>query len=673
MLYCIRIRAGAVAGALLAVLPRPSLAAETPEAGHEHTEEIVVTATPLDRAPDDLAMPVDTFDRDHLLEHMASSLGETLAREPGIATTGFAPGASNPVIRGQGSFRVRTLENGIGTHDVSMLSDDHGLPTHPLVQQRVEVIRGPATLRYGGGAIAGAIDSFSDRVPHRLRERPIEAELFGAYGTNADARDGAFMLDGSTGEFAWHLDGLSRDSNDYQLPSDDDEFNTETDGDSLAAGAAWIGGRGRLGFGVARFTDEYGIPAPEDPAEPISIDMESDRYMLEGDLLEPVPAISTIRLRGAFTDYSHDELENDTIVGSSFDNEQYEGRLEVLHEPLGGATGALGFHVGKRDLEASGEGGALLFPSKTRTLALYLFEELPIGQRLTLQLGARGERTELEGTDFQDRERERRFTPFSGSAGLVIDLSDAASLGVTATASQRAPDTLELFARGPHHASETFEIGDSSLDEERVWSFDLDLRTRLERFRGNISVFYMDYSNFTWGRFTGDSWSEDGTTEFANDPDLLLGDLREVTFSQADAWFWGGEAEGHVDLLDLAGGTLGADASLDYVRSEVDRENSPRIPPLRLGAGISFSHPRVRARVGVRRVEDQDRLGAFETETGAYTQFEASLIAPLGEHLELSLTGSNLNDEVARNHVSLKKEDVVLPGRDLRIALRATF
>jgi iron complex outermembrane receptor protein len=672
MLHCTRHAASAVLGALLGVAPAPLNASETPKAGHEHEEEIVVTATPLDRSPDELAMPVDSFDRDHLLEHLASSLGETLAREPGIATTGFAPGASNPVVRGQGSFRVRTLENGIGTHDVSMLSDDHGLPTNPLVARRIEVIRGPATLRYGGGAIAGAIDSLSDRVPARLRE-PLEADFFAAYGSNANARDGAFLLDGSAGRLAWHLDGMSRDSNDYHLPSDDDELNTETDGYSLAAGGAWIGERGRLGFGYARFADVYGIPAPEDPAEPISIDLESDRYMLEGDLDEVLPGFSVVRLRGAFTDYQHDELEGGAIVGSSFDNEQYEGRLEFVHQPLGQATGALGLHVGKRDLEASGEGGELLFPSKTRMVGLYLFEELPLAPRWTLQVGARAEQSELEGTDIADIAHERRFHPLSGSAGLVLDLSDATSLGFTATASQRAPDTLELFARGPHHASETFEIGDPRLDKERVYSLDLGLRSQRESFSGSVSVFYMDYSNFTWGRFTGNSWDEDGTTQFLNDPDLLLGELREVAFSQADAWFYGGELEGHADLFALAGGTLGLDGSLDYVRAEVDHENVPRIPPLRLGAGVYFSHPRWRVRLGVRRVEEQDRLGAFETETGAYTMLDASLSVPLGKRLELSLTGTNLDDEAARNHVSLKKEDVILPGRDVRVALRGSF
>jgi iron complex outermembrane receptor protein len=667
MLHCIRIRAGAVAGALLAVLPRPALAAETPKAGHEHAEEIVVTASPLDRAPDDLAMPVDSFDREHLLEHLGSSLGETLAREPGITTTGFAPGASNPVIRGQGSFRVRTLENGIGTHDVSMLSDDHGLPVNPLVENRVEVIRGPATLRYGGGAIAGAIDALSDRVPKQLRER-LEGELYGSYGSVDEGRDDAFLLDGSAGGFAWHLDGMSRDSHDYELPGDPgEEFNSETDGYSIAAGGAWIGERGRLGLGVSRFTDEYGIPAPEDPLAPISIDLVADRYMLEGDLLEPFAGISEIRLRGAFTDYDHDELEAGTVVGSTFQNRQYEGRLEFLHAPIGSASGAFGAHVGKRDLDASGEGGELLAPSRTRSLALYGFEELPLSQRLTLQLGARAERTELEGIPIDDRPRDRRFYPLSASAGLVLDLSDATSLGLSATASQRAPDTLELFARGPHEASETFEIGDPSLDEERVWSLDLTLRTQQSRFESALSVFYMSYSNFTWGRFTGNLVDEDGN---AGTPQATLD---EVLFSQDDAWFAGAEAEAHFDLVEWAGATLGVDGALDLVRARVSGDDVPRIPPLRIGAGLYLSHPRARLRVGVRRVEEQDRLAAFETGTGAYTMFEASLALPLRDWLELRVTGTNLGDEVARNHISLKKEDVVLPGRDVRVALRATF
>jgi iron complex outermembrane receptor protein len=655
----------ALCSAFLCVGSSLARAAETPESDHEHVESIVVTVSPLARAADELAVPVTVVDREHLLEHVGSTLGETLELEPGITTSGFAPGASRPIIRGQNDFRVRILENGIGTHDVSVLSADHGLPINPLAQQRIEVVRGPATLRYGGGAIAGVVNAINDRVPRSLPDRAIGGEVLAVYGYNGNQRDAGFLLDGGAGSFAWHVDAVSRDSTDFDLPDDPgEEPFSDTDGYSMSAGAAWVGEGGRLGFSVARFANEYGIPAPA--GDPLSIDLERERYALEADWRTPLRGVDSIVLRAALTDYDHAEIENGVEVGSTFDNREWELRAEALHTPLGRFSGALGLHLMHRDLEASGEGSELLAPSDTRGWALYLLESIELAERTMLEIGARVENTRLEGTGFDERKRTREFHPLSGSLGLVFRPSDESSVGLTLSGTQRAPDTLELFARGPHEATETFEIGDPGLDEETSLSADLSLRLRRERWSAEWSLFYTRYEHFIFGSFSGRRVDEDGNP----DP----GGLLELLYARNDATFYGTELSGHLDLMQHRGGVLGLDALFDFVRARLDDGNVPRIPPIRWGAGVYYSHPRLALRLGFHRAEKQERLGDLETETGAYTFLNASLSVPLGDSgLELSITGTNLLDEKARNHVSFKKGDVVLPGRGVRIGVRGVF
>jgi iron complex outermembrane recepter protein len=651
-----------------------SLCAWPLAAAADEPEEIVITTSPLGKTADELASPVDVLRRDELLDEAGATLGDTLRSQAGVTTSSFAVGASRPVIRGQDQLRVRVLENGISTGDVSSVSADHGVTLNPLVTQRLEIIRGPATLRYGGGAIAGVVNALTERVPTRRVGRRATAELFSAYGTGARERNVAGLLQGDAGKLSWHLDAFSVDSRDYDIPgSPGTQLNTLSDSYSFSGGGAWIGEKLRVGGSLTRFRSDYGIPAPEDPAAPSAISLEQDHYAFEADLTPGGRWIEQIRLRGARTQYLHDEIVEGEGATSSFDNEDLEVRTELAHRPIGGFGGVLGFQYQDVELDAEGEGGELLPPSRTELQGLYLFESRDLTDRLDLELAGRVERTVVKSIGPDGSGRTRTFHPLSASAALLYGLGDAWALGLTLTAAQRAPDALELFSQGPHDATETFELGDPGADEERALSADLQLRGAHGPVSGQLNLFGTRYRNFTFGRLTGASRDEDGT-QF-DDPDS--GELRDLVYTQEDASFVGAELELSWGLAEIGSGQLALELQSDVVRARLSSGNVPRIPPFRFGAALVYGADRLSGRLGFQHNGAQDDVADFEERTSDYTTLDASLrlrVAGSSERpVDLTLTARNLLDARGRNHVSFKKQDVLLPGRDVRLGIHVRF
>ena len=662
-----------VPSAPLLVLALATGAPVEAEAG-DRPEEIVVTASPLERSADELAAPVRVLTRDELVDQAGSTLGESLRSEPGVTASSFTAGASRPVIRGQDQLRVRVLENGVGTGDLSAISPDHGVAINPLATQRVEVVRGPATLRYGGGAIAGVVNAITSRIPTAPAGRPLAAELYSAYGTGSRQRNLAGLAEGDMGPVSWHVDLLNLDSRDFDIPgSPGTQPNTFTDGYAFSGGAAWIGERLRIGGSITRNRNDYGIPAPEDPAAPSSISLEQDHYAFELDASPRSEWLEQIRVRGAFTEYVHDEVVRGEGITSSFDNEDLEIRAEAVHAELGGFEGALGAQVQTVRFAATGEGGELLPPSKTERVGLYLFESRALTDRLDLELGARLERVRIDGTDLAGNDAARSFNPASASLSLLYGLSDIWGLGLTVSSAQRAPDALELFSQGPHDATETFELGDPDHDEETSRTVDLSLRGESGRLSLQLNLFYTDYSNFTFGRFTGSSRDEDGTR--FSDPDS--GELRDLVYTQDDATFKGAEAKLGFDLLELGDGVVSLGVQGDFVRARLSSGDVPRIPPYRWGAELAYASSRLSARIGFLRAGAQRDLADFESRTSGYTTVDGSIrlqLAGTAERpIDLTLSVRNLTNERGRNHVSFKKENVLLPGRDIRVGVHMRF
>jgi iron complex outermembrane receptor protein len=477
------------------------------------------------------------------------------------------------------------------------------------------------------------------------------------------------------GPVAWHLDGLLRRTRNYEIPPGGRQKGTFADAFSGSGGAAYIFEDGsRFGASFTRFESEYGIPEEDEKAE---IDMHSNRVRFEGDWNSPVPGIAQVRLRGLWSDYEHEE-KVDGVVGQTFDNDQFDGRLEWVHGDVLGFVGAAGFTGSTRDLKAGGEAAEFLAPTDTNSGAFYVFEERELLDSLVTELGFRVEGSVVEGTPFGDTQRvDKSFTPVSGSAGLVYSPNEQWSVGLIGAASQRAPAESELFARGPHESTETFEIGSPGLDEETSYTAEMRVTFRNECARVEVAGFVTRYDDYIFAQLTGVTVNEDGDVVPPTDPDAL----DQLFYRDRDALFAGFEVSSEVDLFEALWGTWGIEGQFDYVRARFtsgsDR-NLPRITPIRWGSHLTYRGDLVRARFGFLRTEKQGDSSNFDSSTGSFTFLDAALfvrVTPLGERVpvEIGIQGTNLTDEKGRNHVSFQADEVLLPGRNIRGTVRVDF
>jgi len=654
------------AGAMLALtcLSLPSLADEDDHA--VELEEVVVTASPIGD-PDRLATIAGSVSRDQLLRAGGNTVADALAQVPGVTSSGFAAGAGRPVIRGMDANRVRTLEDGIGSFDVSDVGPDHGVPMETLAAERIEVVRGAATLRYGSQAIGGVVNSISQRVPLDLAPDTREAEIVGTFGSVADSRDFSGQFHARYGGFALHADGTNRHSDDYDTP-EGIMPNSWLRGRSGAVGGAFIGSAHRAGLGVIRNESRYGIPGEE-----AYIDMEQNKLLLRSAWALTGSAFEQLTIDGGWADYEHSEKE-DAEIHATFRDEEWDVRAEALTGAAGFfSEAALGAQVQRRDFSALGEGAGYLSPTRTDSRALFAFAESRSGARLRLQYGARVEDIDVAGTPADEVPVTRGFTPVSASAGLVLESSEYLRLGLSLSSAARAPAQTELFARGAHEATATWETGDASLEQERANAAELSLRWRGGRVHADGSVWISDFSNYIYGELTGRSCSEEGVCVEGVD-----GELAELRYVQRAARFHGGEGHAEIELLRHARGDLHLDLSGDFVRARLDggAGNVPRIPPWRIGGGLSWMSERIDASIFLRYSGRQHRTGAGETPTAGFTNLDAQFAwRPMLSRpaIELALVGRNLTNSTQRNAVALNKDEVILPGRDLRLVLRATL
>jgi iron complex outermembrane receptor protein len=647
-----------------------------------HAEEVVVTTTAEAAALADVAQPIGVLAGDELAAASRGSLGETLATQPGVSATSFGAGASRPIIRGQGGNRVRILENGVGSGDASNTSPDHAVALEPLAAEKIEVVRGPATLLYGSNAIGGVVNLLDDRIPDHLPGAPITGIVSLGGGSNAEERSGAADLSGELGSFAWRAAGFRREADDYEAgggfaaSGSDRVPNSDVESEGGSLGVSWVGDDGYAGVSAGRYDSNYGNPAEEE----VRLDLQQRRYDLHAGTHRPLGVLEGVRLRVGLNDYEHSELEG-AEVGTVFRNDFWEARLDSGHAPLGAFRGSFGVQVSAREFEAIGE-EAFVPPTDNESWAVFLFEEVGSGP-LRGQLGLRHERQDSTAVGRPDRS----FSGTSASAGALWDVREQLQVAVTVSRSVKLPDPEELYADGPHIATGVFEIGDPDLDEETTLGVDLTLRHRTERVRTELSVYRNRTDDYIFDRFTGevvggedDEHEEPGHEEGEEEDGHGHGEepLPVVRFVQDDAEFWGAEAQVHLELLHAEPHHLELELGGDLVRAELRRggEPLPRIPPSRYSAGLRYQGDRLSASVFARRIEEQDRVARFETPTSGYTTLDAGIGWRffVGDTVHsLRLAGSNLTDELARNHVSYLKDVAPLPGRDVRLTYRLGF
>lgn len=639
---------------------------------------------------DDAFVPVTVATEREILATQGPTITDTLQTKPGIIGSTFAAGANRPIIRGLDSYRVRTQENGIGTHDVAALSEDHAIPVDPFAADRVEVVRGPATLRYGSQAIGGVVSIENNRIPAFVPPSGFSAEMKGGLSSVDEGRDGAFAVTAGTGNVVVHADAFHRRAEDYDTPHGR-QANSFVDSDGFSLGTSYVWSSGFVGVAFSRFNSLYGIPGEEALEERPRIDMQQDKIMSKGEWRVRDFGVEAIRYWFGSTDYAHNEVIDDggtDIIGTRFTNKEVEGRIEVQHLPvmtgLGELRGAAGVQLGRRKVAGVAVDepvDALIDPARTRNVAAFLFEELQVSRPLRLQAAARIEQTTVDGTglaDFTDPlspdlfAGERTFKPFSASLGLLYELPLGVVARLTGQHVERSPEAGELFSKGVHEATGTFEIGNPFLEEEKANTIELGFKRAQGRFRFDTSAYYTEFDGFIFKNRTGVLCND--TLASCGDP--ASDELHQVLFGQLDARFYGAELAAQYDVAPIGRGVWGIDGQYDFVRATFDGDgNVPRIPPHRLGAGIYYRDANWFGRVAALHAFSQDEIGEFETETSGYTLLNAELSYTFRADAQggvvpewtIGLKGDNLLDDDVRNHVSFKKDEVLLPGRSVRL------
>ncbi|MDJ0654040.1 MAG: TonB-dependent receptor [Xanthomonadales bacterium] len=650
----------------------------------EEIEQIIVTATPLNTPVDDSTVITAVLTGGELRERLTTSIGETVNNLPGIHSAFFGAGVGRPIIRGQDGLRIAVLENNISSNDVSAVSADHAVSIEPFLARQVEVLHGPATLLYGSDTIGGVVNVRTNRLPEDMGGDGVSGSLVLEGDSVADGLFGGAEINGQSGRIAYHLDAFYRDADDYDIPGfaeregaddlkdeDDEEeaFGTlpnsgvETEG--FAAGLSYLGDSVVASITVSTFDTLYGIPAGEEEeeededdklglkggGEEVSIDLEQTKIDGRLAFANPFDGIEQIELLISDNDYEHVELEGDEI-GTQFDTDTLETRLEVTHNPIGGWRGTVGIHYRDRDFSALGE-EAFVPPSTTEQQALFIVEEKTVGD-VRYEVGLRIESQDTDAISGLSASHD----PFSISGGAVWRFNEDFQLMVNLARTERAPSEVELFADGPHLATGTFEIGNPNLVEERNTSFDLTLATTTSPLTGSLSYYQYNYDDFIYLNGTG--LVEDGLPVFE--------------WLQADADISGWEGE----LALSFGEGWRASMFFDSVTAELDNGGDlPRTPPNRFGAGLDWDWNQWQFSLDAIRYDDQDDIGAFERPTDSYTMINADVVYNMGDvgglDWQFYLRGRNLDDEEARNHTSFVVERAPLPGRNFILGLRAAF
>lgn len=693
-------------------------------------DKIIVTAAPYAQSEQEILTGVSVLDGAELSRNVANSIGETLRKEPGVSTTFFGAGASRPIVRGQGGDRVRVLDNGIGSIDASSASPDHAVAVEPALAERIEILRGVSILRYGSSGAGGVVNVIDGRLPSEAPEEGLEGAFRIGTTTVDEGVDLAAGVTATLGEVngmevVGHLSGTWRDADDYDIPGfaeserlraleeeehedhDEDEDhdheeeeeirdtleNSFVESSSYAGGLSFIGDKGFISFGVKQSNTEYGVPAGHDHGHHeeeeedhdeeeheeeggVFIDLDQTRYDVRGGFDLGSTAFDSVSFSIGFADYEHIEFEGPGEPGTVFSNEGYEGRVELLQTERNGWRGATGLQLRHRDFSAIGE-EAFVSPSETKQYAIYTFQEIDNGP-WHFEGALRYENTEQTNDTLNI---EQSFDGVSVSAGAAYHFSDEVLTGLTIYRTERAPTTEELFSDGPHLATGQYEIGDPDLDLEVATGIEGVFRVGSERASLAVNVFYTDYQDYIYEADTGLTGEDILIAEGVTDEEELeeFGELGAYQFTAEDATFYGFEIEGRVVLADEGPFKLSLDAVVDRVEAEIDvdgNDNLPRIPPLGITSGVDFEMDNLFLRGEVEFAGEQGRTTDFELPTDSYTlvNFYADVTPfPAYPNVSLSAAALNVTDEEARVHSSFLKDEIPLPGRNYRFAVKYSF
>ena len=699
--------------------------------GNTAIEVVNVIGLPWHASNMESAQPVNVLSGERLRERQAATLGETLKSEVGVHSSYYGPVASSPIIRGLEGPRVLITQNGLDAGDASRVGPDHAVATEASTARQIEILRGPATLFYGSGAIGGVVNIVDDRVPQGT-------DTYGEWRLERDsvANDKLVSASGNSGigNVGVHLDGFWRKADDYKIPgaaeietheeheeenhaehNEDRLANSSTEAKGFNLGTSYIMDEGFVGVSYGHLERQYGIPGHNHGDEELDVyaDLKQDRLQLLSELSLDHDWFSAVNSRFGFTDYEHSEIENGE-VGTTFKNESQEARLDLFHHPIADWRGALSFHFKNTDFEAIGA-EAFTPPSSTHSLAIALMEERHFGDVL-VQLGARVEQVKISADNFQvdlnahdhedhdDHAQEylrvfsidHESTPFSASAGLVWDFTPGYNIGLSYTHAERTPSAAELLSFGPHIGSGLYEVGALLRlveDEDGEFHFDLarsevkpetsnNIDLSLRKFEGDVgfilNAFYNRIDDYYYLANTGltreSEHAHDHAEAAGEDDHDHASELPVFIYQAQDAELYGFEGEVIWQFTPAVKLSL----TSDYIRATLKdslegSSDLPRIPPLRVGARAEYALGKWRAEISGQHYFEQNNIAALETTSDAYTLVDTQISYAISDNLKIYVKGNNLTDEYARVHASFLKDKAPLPARSYALGISGNF
>ena len=677
-------------------------------------DSIIVTA-PLSVTEEESAVPVTVLSGQDLEMKTGHSIGDTLKNELGISNQSFGPGVGTPVIRGQAGPRVRVLNNGIGANDMSSISPDHATSVEALLAERIEVLRGPATLLYGSGAIGGVVNVIDNRIQGQMPDKALGGALDQRFDSTSDETSTALKIEGGLGNIAYHFDGFYRHRNNLDIggrgidtakvaitdPSlevvdNPDGYinNTGAEAISGSAGLSWIDNFGFIGASINNINNNYGIAPDGTGEEIVQIAMRQNKYDFKSEFYNPFQFAKALRTRLGYTDYQHTEIANGE-TGALFTNNTYEGRIELEHQDIGPFRGMVGFqaqssdfqgqhyHTHNHDEHAHEEEGHdehdeehqgplvedIVPRSDVQSYGVFAVESFDTGP-VTYQFGTRVEQTDIRPDGMQSFS----YTPVSASISALWKLDDSNNLSLAVTRSSRAPQVQELLSDGFHHATRSWERGDTSLKEETSYNLDLGYRFRSDWMRAELDLFHNWSSDYIYQRRTGEFLDEEGNSEHCDDSYCVP----VLQSSQSDAIFKGYEAKLIFPMMENHYGLLELTLFSDYTRGEfVNGADVPRMPPLRYGFQLDYNLDKLSSYLRLTQADEQPYAGDFETPTDSYVLFNVGVNYQIKAYddakLMLFAKGNNLLNENIRNATSYLRNFAPEAGRGAEIGVRLSY
>ena len=668
-------------------------------------EDITVTAPESKSAL--VAEPNTVLEGDDLTLKMSHSIGETLKQELGITSQSFGPGVGTPVIRGQSGARVKVLNSGMSNGDLSQLSPDHASSSEPIMAERIEILRGPATLLYGSGAMGGVVNVLDNRIPSEQMKRPFTGAFEQRYDTAVAETSTALKAEGGQDQFAYHLDGLFRDRNNMAVGGQAiDVFTAEAVDPTLkviqnsqgsvpntnaqtmngSAGLSWVTDPGFAGVAINQVHNNYGIAPDGSGGINTRIDIQQSKYDFKSDIKQPFSLSEVLRSRFAYTDYYHTELDGG-IAGTAFSNKTFEGRLELNHKPLGDLKGTWGLQGSSSNFSAMDfQGNQTIVPnSLINSYSLFGFESLA-KDILTYQVGARVEANTIapqSGSNYISPNglpinSSYQYLPVSASASALWDIDKHNNVSLALTRSQRAPQVQELLSHGFHDATRSFELGDPNLHMETSYNLDLAYKFKSNWVRIELNLFNNWANNYIYQRRTGQFVKQDPITGLAEVCPVNIACTAVVQSQQADALFRGYENKWVFPVMENRYGLLDLTLFSDYTRGTfVNSGDVPRMPPLRFGFQWDYLYKEWSANVRFTRAEAQQNPGLNDTSTAGYyllslgSQYEIKDF--YGSKIILFTKGNNLLNENIRNSTSYLRNFAPEPGRGAEMGFKVTY